>query len=59
VAASYLSANDPRVLVGLGRDAEIRSVRATWPGGEVEEWSDLPVGRYTTLRRGTGRPVGP
>ena len=58
VAASYLSANDPRVLVGLGDDPEIRSVRAWWPGGEVEEWSDLPVGRYTTLRRGTGSPVG-
>jgi len=55
-AASYLSANDPRVLVGIGADSEIRSVRARWPGGDVEEWSDVPVGRYTTLRRGTGRP---
>jgi hypothetical protein len=52
---SYASANDPRVLVGLGRSAEktVR-VRVTWPDGEVEEWADVSTGRYTTLTRGEG-----
>jgi hypothetical protein len=52
---SYASANDPRVLVGLGRSAEktVR-VRVTWPDGEVEEWTDVNTGRYTTLTRGEG-----
>ncbi|MHC4427553.1 MAG: CRTAC1 family protein [Planctomycetota bacterium] len=56
VAASYCSSNDPRVLLGLGRDPSIRSVRARWPDGELEEWTDLAVGRYTSLRQGSGSP---
>lgn len=48
---SYLSANDPRVLVGLGQATRIQSVRVRWPDGTVEEWKDLPVDKYTTLKR--------
>ncbi|MCY4662200.1 MAG: CRTAC1 family protein [Acidobacteria bacterium] len=52
---SYASANDPRVLAGLGDDAAPPAlVRVTWPSGAVEEWSDVPVGRYTTLVEGSG-----
>jgi hypothetical protein len=52
---SYASANDPRVLVGLGDSAEPIRVRVLWPGGRTEEWSDVAIDRYTTLREGTGR----
>jgi hypothetical protein len=52
---SYASANDPRVLVGLGDTAKIAKVRVEWPGGHAEEWTDVPVDRYTTLAQGTGR----
>ena len=52
---SYASANDPRVLVGLGPAAAAPRVRVIWPGGLVEEWTDVPIDRYTTLREGTGR----
>ncbi len=52
---SYASANDPRVLVGLGESSEPVQVRVTWPNGHVEEWSDVPVDRYTTLTEGGGR----
>ncbi len=48
---SYLSANDPRVLVGLGTATRIQSVRVRWPDGTIEEGKDLPVDRYTTLKR--------
>ena len=48
---SYLSANDPRVLVGLGTAARIQSVRVRWPDGTVEEWKDVAVDKYTTLIR--------
>ena len=51
---SYASANDPRVLVGLGPSTEAPTVRVTWPNGQTEEWRDLPVDRYTTLTEGTG-----
>lgn len=51
---SYASANDPRVLVGLADTTEAARVRVVWPSGEQEEWSPLPIDRYTTLRQGEG-----
>ena len=51
---SYASANDPRVLVGLGNSAERPNVRARWPGGRVEEWDDATIDRWTTLKEGGG-----
>jgi enediyne biosynthesis protein E4 len=50
---SYLSANDPRVLVGLGRVAQIDAVRVYWPSGDVDEWKAPLVDRYITLKEGT------
>jgi len=47
---SYLSANDARVLVGLGSATSIRTVRVRWPDGTVEEFKDLPADKYTTLK---------
>ena len=53
---SFASANDPRVLVGLGDSVGISLVRVFWPDGKVEEWTNVPADRYTTLTRGTGSP---
>jgi hypothetical protein len=52
---SYASANDPRVLVGLGDSTEMPRVRVRWPNGRIEEWSAVPVDRWTTLKEGEGR----
>ena len=52
---SYGSANDPRVLVGLGRSVEKPKVQVQWPGGGVEEWPDVAVDRWLTLKEGSGR----
>ena len=49
---SFASANDPRVLVGLGESDGISLVRVFWPDGEIEEWTDVPSDRYTTLTQG-------
>jgi hypothetical protein len=49
---SYLSGNDPRVLVGLGQGSKVKAVRVRWPGGTVEEWKDVRVDQYTTLKEG-------
>ncbi len=54
---SYASANDPRVVVGLGPSAEPPRVRVVWPSGSVEEWPAVKVDRYTTLTEGRGEPV--
>jgi hypothetical protein len=52
---SYASANDPRVLVGLGHSSKPPRVRVIWPGGATEEWASVPVDRYTTLKEGSGK----
>ncbi|MSO23500.1 MAG: CRTAC1 family protein [Acidobacteria bacterium] len=52
---SYASAIDPRVIFGLGKDFEVKAVRAYWPTGRKEEWGRVPIDQYTTLREGTGR----
>lgn len=53
----YLSAHDPRVIFGLGEDdRERRNVLVTWPDGERERFSEVPVNAYSTLHRGGGEP---
>jgi len=52
---SYASANDPRVLVGVGSATHVARVRVVWPGGATEVWNTVPVDRYTTLTEGDGR----
>ncbi len=52
---SYASANDSRVLVGLGDDAGPVSVRVRWPSGRTEMFADVSVDRYVTLTEGTGK----
>jgi hypothetical protein len=53
---SYLSAHDPRVIVGLGGVARAELVRVRWPDGTMEEWINPQVDQYLTLQEGTGRP---
>ena len=52
---SYGSANDPRVLVGLGTSPAPATVRVRWPDGREEAWSAVPADRWTTLRQGEGQ----
>ena len=54
--ASYCSANDPRVLAGLG-GVTIERVRVTWPDGLREEFQDVDVDRYHSLVRGSGQSL--
>ena len=52
---SYASANDPRVLVGLGDTTTVSRIRVVWPSGQVEDWTDIPIDRWLTLTEGTGQ----
>ena len=54
--ASYCSANDPRVLVGLGDHPQVEAVRVYWPDGTSEAFTGLVIDTYTTLRQGSGKP---
>jgi len=52
---SYASANDPRVVAGLGSSARPPRVHVVWPDGQTEEWSSIAIDRYTTLTQGSGK----
>jgi len=54
---SYLSASDPRILLGLGASPRIEQLLVLWQNGDVEEWQDLPVNQYHELVHGTGKLV--
>ena len=47
---SYLVGNDPRVLAGLGTANRVQNVRVLWPDGTLEEFKNVPVDKYTTLK---------
>jgi hypothetical protein len=54
---SYLSANDPRVLVGLAGEESIERVKVSWPDGTQEEFTGMKSREYTTIRKGKGRSL--
>jgi len=51
---SYLSANDPRILVGLGDTPRIQSLTVHWPDGRSEAFPVPPLRQYTTLVQSAG-----
>jgi hypothetical protein len=51
---SYLSANDPRILVGLGDAPRIESLIVHWPDGRSEAFQVPPLRQYSTLVQGAG-----
>jgi len=55
---SYASANDPRVLAGLGDSAQPPRVRVVWPDGRVEEFDGLAIDRAHVVGVSLGGMVG-
>jgi hypothetical protein len=52
---SYSSAQDSRLLVGLGKIKKIEKIRITWSSGKTEEWNNVPFNKYTTLTEGSSK----
>jgi enediyne biosynthesis protein E4 len=54
---SYLSAHDPREVLGLGTATSVDYVEITWPqpSGRVERLTNLPVDKYVTIVEGKGK----
>lgn len=48
-AGSYLSANDARIIAGLGTVTGVRSVEIHWPSGRVQTLSNPMIDRYLTI----------
>jgi hypothetical protein len=54
---SFLSAHDPRMVLGLGGRTKIDWLEVHWPqpSGAVERFTDFPTDRYVTLIEGSGK----
>ena len=48
-AGSYLSSNDPRIVVGLGAARGVRSIEVRWPSGRVQTISNPAIDRYMRI----------
>ena len=49
---SYLSANDSRIVFGLGRAEQPRRITVKWSWGGTQSWENLQPGHYYTLTEG-------
>ena len=58
-AYSYLSANDPRVHIGLGEKTRVNDVVVRWSDGMRENFGDFDTNRIVQLKRGKGFTVLP
>jgi len=52
----YLSAHDPRVVLGVGRRTKIDWIEVKWPppSSRVDRFTQLPIDRYITIEEGKG-----
>ena len=51
---SYCSAQDPRILFGLGPRTKVDAVEILWPSGDQQVLRDLPINQYVTVEEGKG-----
>ena len=50
---SYLTAQDPRALFGLGAAEAVKSIEVRWPDGATETFEGFALNRYHTLKQGS------
>ncbi len=48
-AGSYLSSNDPRIIVGLGNTRGVRAVEVKWPSGKVQTIANPAIDKYIRI----------
>jgi len=53
-ATSYLSNNDPRMHVGLGKEKSVDLLEITWSDGKKEAYRNIECNRYITIMEGKG-----
>jgi hypothetical protein len=51
---SYMSSNDPRIQFGLGKRTKIDSLEITWPSGQVDRLTNIPVDQIIAVKEGAG-----
>src|SRR5229473_2636768 len=50
----YMSASDPRIHFGLGQRTKVDSLEITWPSGQVDRVTNVPIDRIIAVKEGTG-----
>jgi hypothetical protein len=50
----YMSASDPRIHFGLGKRPTIESLEITWPSGQVDRLTNVPVDQIIAIKEGNG-----
>ena len=50
----YMSASDPRIHFGLGKRTKIETLVITWPSGQVDRLSNVPVDQIIAVQEGKG-----
>src|SRR5262249_17016758 len=51
---SYMSASDPRILFGLGKRKKVDLLEITWPSGQIDKLTDVPIDKIIAVKEGTG-----
>jgi hypothetical protein len=51
---SYMSASDPRIHFGLAKRAKIESLEITWPSGQVDRLTKVPLDQIIAVKEGAG-----
>jgi hypothetical protein len=49
-SGSYLSSNDPRLVVGLGGKSAVRTIEVRWPDGKTQTLNSPRLDAYQTVR---------
>jgi hypothetical protein len=51
---SYMSASDPRIHFGLGKRTRIDSLEITWPSGQIDRITNVPIDKILAVKEGAG-----
>jgi hypothetical protein len=51
---SYMSSSDPRIHFGLGKRSKIDSLVISWPSGQVDKLTNVPVDTIVAVKEGIG-----
>jgi hypothetical protein len=51
---SYMSASDPRLHFGLGKIPKIDSLVITWPSGQIDKLTNVPIDSIIAVKEGGG-----
>ena len=51
---SYMSASDPRILFGLGKHSRVDSLEITWPSGQIDRLTRVPIDQIIAVKEGVG-----